>query len=138
MLALHSPQFGRRCTGKADFHDPALHALPVDQLPADLKEQTRQQKGEQNHETRDQGLHDGSPVCCEIVGTELGGSVPEATGRDRRRDRGRGKVGWIAKECVARMKKIDTKNLVGNRRELQQMDGLNRFLEMLLIGHCFA
>jgi hypothetical protein len=60
-----SPQFGRYCSGKADFHKPALHAPPVE-LPADLKEKTRQQKSEQNDETRGQSLHDASPVFAEL------------------------------------------------------------------------
>ena len=60
-----SPQFGRYCSGKADFHKPALHAPPVE-LPADLKEKTRQQTSEQNDETRGQSLHDASPVFAEL------------------------------------------------------------------------
>ena len=51
-------------------------------------------------------MHDAYPVCCKIVGTEWGGSIPEAKRRDRRRIRARGKVGWIAKECVAGVKLI--------------------------------
>ena len=40
-------------------------------------------------------------ISSESVGTEWRGPVPEAERRDRLRDRSRGMVGWIAKECDA-------------------------------------